>query len=846
MISKIKKPISILLVFMMIVSLFTVVPVTANAAPTTLNDPVTGIGTVSGAQTDASIFTYTVNNGSATITGLNGSITDTELIIPSEIDGYPVTSIGNEAFKGTAITSVTIPDSVTSIGNRVFRQCSNLVSVRIGNGVTSIGEGAFHSTGITGVTIPDSVTSVGDFVFHSCKNLTNAAIGSGLTDMGWGMFADCSNLESVTIKDGVSSIGEVMFANCSSLTSITIPASVTSIDSCAFENCGSLTSVIFECPNAQRTLKIDDLVFRDASGVLNYSGYSGYVLFDGDTEIDMDTDLATLMGKTLTWKEPSSTLANPYTYKKSANDSVTITGLELWAPYTELIIPSKLYDSSKLYGYTVSSIDHRAFEEKNIKSVNIPYTVTSIGDYAFGCCSDLVSVRISEGVTSIGNGAFMESGITSVNIPDSVTRIGDFVFERCPNLVSVRIGDGVTSIGKSMFKDCSSLTSVTIPASVTSIDDSAFKDCGSLTSVIFVRPSTQRTLPIGDSAFVDVPGTLRYSGYGSYALFDGDTEIEEGTDLSTLTGKTLTWKLPTYTITWKNGDDVLETDTDVAEGTTPTYDGATPTKADDDTYTYTFAGWTPEVTAVTGDTTYTATFDATEKHSTVDPTYTITIPAEVNLKSTDPLNITAEGVALNEGQKIIVTLDNASNTESGSEFSAKTADGESVVKYNINDGAVGVDADNKTVAEFKENGSADLTFAVTDTTGIKYAGEHSETLTFGVALETENIVPQYADQLREASNYRGDFDDAGFWDWNYDVLKGKTLTVAEAQALAAYQKQQTGSSCAVFYDGNDSQDSGYSSTLYYVKDDGTTGVVWWGKKIADTALGGYKLYAVNN
>lgn len=243
----INKVLSMLLSLIMVVSLFTIVPFTAGAAG------------------GASIYAYTVNDGSVTITGLKESVTDTELVIPSEIDGYPVTSIGSRAFKETSITSVTIPDSVTSIGNYAFGRCSDLVSVTFGNGITSIGESAFHFTGITGVTIPDSVTSVGDFVFHSCKSLTNAAIGSGLTDMGWGMFADCSNLESVTIKDGVSSIGEVMFANCSSLTSITIPASVTSIDSCAFENCGNLTSVMFECPNAQRTLKIDDLDFRDAS-----------------------------------------------------------------------------------------------------------------------------------------------------------------------------------------------------------------------------------------------------------------------------------------------------------------------------------------------------------------------------------------------------------------------------------------------------------------------------------------------------------------------------------------------------------------------------------------------------
>ena len=123
-----------------------------------------------------------------------------------------------------------------------------------------------------------------------------------------------------------------------------------------------------------------------------------------------------------------------------------------------------------------------------------------------------------------------------------------------------------------------------------------------------------------------------------------------------------------------------------------------------------------------------------------DPTYTITIPATVDLKSTDPVNITASGVTLNEGQKIIVTLDSATYTTSGSEFSAKDKSGESVVKYKINDGAIGLDDANKTVAEFTEGGSAELSFAVTDETGIKFAGEHSEELTFGISVEDATVA----------------------------------------------------------------------------------------------------------
>ncbi len=145
-------------------------------------------------------------------------------------------------------------------------------------------------------------------------------------------------------------------------------------------------------------------------------------------------------------------------------------------------------------------------------------------------------------------------------------------------------------------------------------------------------------------------------------------------------------------------------------------------------------------------TNYHASFEEGDEPQ-IDPTYTITIPAEVNLKSSDPVNITAEDVTLNEGQKIVVTLDGASNTASGSEFSAKDKSGESVVKYKINDGAIGLDDANKTVAEFESKEgeqSVPLSFTA-DLKDVKFAGEHSEKLTFGVKLETAKIAADKPD-----------------------------------------------------------------------------------------------------
>ncbi|MBQ8341817.1 MAG: leucine-rich repeat protein [Clostridia bacterium] len=158
-----------------------------------------------------------------------------------------VTSIGGSAFSGcSSLTSVTIPNSVTSIGNGAFKGCSSLTSVAIPESVTSIGYHTFSGcSSLTSVTIPNSVTSIGDGAFSSCSSLTSIAIPESVTSIGNGAFKGCSSLTSVTIPNSVTSIGGSAFYNCNSLTSIIIPNSVTSIGNAAFSGC-SLTTVYYD------------------------------------------------------------------------------------------------------------------------------------------------------------------------------------------------------------------------------------------------------------------------------------------------------------------------------------------------------------------------------------------------------------------------------------------------------------------------------------------------------------------------------------------------------------------------------------------------------------------------
>ena len=158
-----------------------------------------------------------------------------------------IESIAGAAFSYCTLTSVTIPNSVTSIGKYAFSHSRSLTSVTIPNSVTSIEKGAFlQSPGLTSVTIGNSVTSIGDQTFYYCPSLTSVTIGNSVTSIGYEAFCNCIGLTSVTIPNSVNSIGGGAFHGCTGLTSVTIPNSVTSIGREAFYGCSGLTSVTIE------------------------------------------------------------------------------------------------------------------------------------------------------------------------------------------------------------------------------------------------------------------------------------------------------------------------------------------------------------------------------------------------------------------------------------------------------------------------------------------------------------------------------------------------------------------------------------------------------------------------
>ena len=474
-----KRVLSLLLVLLMVVSL---VPTAALAEDDIVAYEVTG----------GNIY---FNKSTGEITGCDKSVTSA--VVPAEIDGVAVTSIGIMAFNWIPkLTSVTLPNSVTSIraegafgafwgspslecinvadGNMVYSSVDGVLfnkdktelikypegktdtSYTIPDGVVSIGDGAFSydqfgCTNLTSIEIPDSVTSIGNQAFIGCTSLESIKVKEGntaYTSVNGVLFTkDKTELikyptrktdASYIIQNGVTSISDVAFRGCESLINITIPNSVTSIGSGAFYQCTGINHI--DIPNG--ITRINDYTFTGCTGL------TGVVI----------------------------------------PDSVTSIGEQAFYQCRSLIditIPDG-----------VKEIDTATFCGcESLTNVTIPNGVTTIGIAAFEACTSLENIEIPDSVTDISTGAFQNcTSLKEITIPGSVSYLGHGAmpdFGGCTSLKNVVLLDGVEKIGYCVFEGCTNLLSITIPSSVMSISSGAFDACDNLKDVYYTGTEEQ-------------------------------------------------------------------------------------------------------------------------------------------------------------------------------------------------------------------------------------------------------------------------------------------------------------------------------------------------------------------
>ena len=495
-------------------------------------------------------YKLTDGDTKATVTGVIFSGYKGGLVIPSTLGGKPVTAIADNAFVGkTGLGGIRIPGTVKTVGKSAFAGCKLGVAT-FDDGVTSIGERAFENcTELVTVDVIDSVTTLGDYAFSGCSKLTTASLDDDhIGALERHVFDGCSSklvvtfrtsgdpllaqkvgdyfwfyrIESayawigrdgacaavpapsgdLTIPDslgGYSVVGikQDAFKNCTGITGLELPYNLEKIEQGAFEGCTGLTSVTFP----DKVSSIADYAFKNCTSLTSVSLPGGFSLgshvFDGCPA-----------GLTITYRGGVSgsgaAESGGYTWSYRVVDGKA----EIWNDDACAVSPA-------LSG-----------------TVTIPsslggYAVAKIGKYAFKNCSGLARVTIPAGVTEIGYGAFNGcTALTYVSVPSSVETIGGFTFNGCTSLGSITLPEGLKTIGHHAFQGCSNLRDAPIPESVTRIEERAFSSCGFTTVVI-----PDSVTSIGQEVFYGCRGVTRIELNSqiavdeSYWLFGSDREL---------------------------------------------------------------------------------------------------------------------------------------------------------------------------------------------------------------------------------------------------------------------------------------------------------------------------------
>lgn len=348
----------------------------------------------------------------------------------------------NKLITGCEITS--IPNTVDSIGNMAFYECTTMTEVSIPNSVKSIGSAAFYGCeALTKVKISDLEAWLDIFFFDDGSNplycahhlflngteITDLVVPNTITSIKQCAFISCSGLNSVTIPNSVNSIDFKAFANCTGLSSIELPSSVRTIGDQAFSYCSNLSSI--SVPDSLESI--------------------GSYAFEGTIWYNSQPNGIVYLGKIA------------YKYNGSMPSGTSI----------------RLQDGTL-------GIAGQAFSNcSGLIDIYMPEGLISIGNAAFNSCRSLKNVVLPSSVTYIGDAAFASSGITEIIIPNSVKEIPYHAFSDCRNLNQLVIGESVEIIGQGAFSTCTQLTDVILPNSVKRVQNEAFYTCINLNSITF-------------------------------------------------------------------------------------------------------------------------------------------------------------------------------------------------------------------------------------------------------------------------------------------------------------------------------------------------------------------------
>lgn len=445
--------------------------------------------------------TYYVQNGEAIAIDCDHSVT--EVVLPATVEGYPVVEI-RDTFKGCILLeTVVLPNSLRTISRDSFYACEKLVSVNIPESVTFIGQSVFtYCISLESIEIPDSVKFMDFHVFTYCEKLKSVKFPSGIATIPAETFYGCISLETIVIPDTVTSIAADAFYDCRSLRSVTLPDGLKEIGERAFYKCSALDTIIVpesvetvsaekrKCSFAQNTVVLvaeNSYLHTYAKKVEFDANYERilYYVYDGTSEPTFEV----IDGV-------SYYIQNGYAYAVDCDESLTdVTVVSSVNGYNVIGVCGAFTNNKTVktvnLPMTITFIGYSAFENSTITAIDLPSSVTRIRCDAFANCKKLAEVNLPEKMIYIGSHAFYGcEKLESIVIPTGLGYLHDNTFYKCTSLASLTIPSDLHTIYGGVFGGCSSLTHVELPEGVREVYQTAFRGCKNLRTILLPKSIT--------------------------------------------------------------------------------------------------------------------------------------------------------------------------------------------------------------------------------------------------------------------------------------------------------------------------------------------------------------------
>lgn len=435
--------------------------------------------------------------------------------------------IGNNAFLRTSLNSITLPESVETLGDYVFSSISTLQSADLTSSISIIPTNAFRSnTSLKSVQFSDSVSGIESDAFTGCSSLSQISWSQNLKSIGNRAFYNCASLTSVGFTENLESIGQAAFYGCSSLAGLlTIPDSVTNMLDSTFYNCVNLTSVeigsgVLHVPNSAfyNCAKLKTIIFPENLEVIDpfafYSceSLSGVIIPDSVSSIESSAfayssdgvkglkDITFGSGLTVIGAScfeqsiflETAVLPNnlEQIYNKAFYNCALSGHIEI--PNSVYYVGQSAYQSNDYlkgvtFGSSMDTIYDSCFQScTSLTGLDVPSHIVDIRKQAFYNCESLSGINFSEGLETIGKSAFSEcDALSEVSFPLSLNSIGISAFFDCDNLSGVNLNEGLLSIGSQAFQQCEVLSGISYPQSLESVGSTCFYNCTSLEYIQF-------------------------------------------------------------------------------------------------------------------------------------------------------------------------------------------------------------------------------------------------------------------------------------------------------------------------------------------------------------------------